>query len=97
MSRHSVAYQVLVQEAENMNTFLGDLTILADHMISSSDPEMFYIFPRISGIDNNTWIRINRYMSPEEYSACLTNEEQLTLVLLILQSEGVPYEYHIPS
>ena len=92
---HSVAYQVLVQETKKVDTFLGNLVTLADKMISSSNPEMCYKFPRIlTNITKLEYDKFSCYMNMNDYISDLTNEEQLTLVLLILQSEGVSYEYH---
>ena len=88
------AYLRLNQITKEQDTFLGELVILADKMISSSDPEMYLDFPRISQLDISLYSRINRYMPESEYTAFLTNDEQLTLVLLILNSEGIDYEYH---
>jgi hypothetical protein len=83
-----------LNKTDPIDTFLGDLVVLADNMISSYNPDIFLEFPRISKVSSSLYSGILQYIAPEEYTAFLSNEEQLTLVLLILQSEGVPYEYH---
>lgn len=83
-----------LHQPEPIDTFLGDLVVLADNMISSTKPDIFLEFPRISSQPVDTWHRINHYLDKEEYPAFLSNEEQTILILLILQSNGVPYEYY---
>lgn len=88
----SASVALLNQESAKQDTFLGDLVMLADKMISSSNPDMFYEFPRIASLESiDTYSKINSYAYPSEYSAYLTDEAQFILVVLILQAEGVDY------
>lgn len=90
MTATNYAYQALVKRSEREDKISSELIKLADAMFLTSKSNQF---PRIVEVRSSELFCyiLGAHTGRVSYPEVMTNEEQLTLVLILLQDLGVDY------